>query len=78
MIKIYIRSGCPFCALVLQKANQLNIKIETLDISNPENLQSLLEKGGKQTVPFLDDEEKGISMYESGDIANYLEENYKK
>ena len=39
-----------------------------------EYLDELMEKGGKRQVPFLVDEENGVSMYESDDICRYLEE----
>lgn len=35
-----------------------------------------MEMGGVQQVPFFVDSEHGVSMYESDDIINYLEETY--
>lgn len=78
MIKLYTRTGCPFCIKTLQVINDLGVDYQELEISNEDNLKSLLELGGKQQVPFLVDEEKNISMYESGDIIEYLNQNYKK
>jgi glutathione S-transferase len=39
-------------------------------------LDELIEKGGKKMVPFLEDTDRGVSMYESGDIIAYLTEHY--
>jgi len=39
-----------------------------------QNLKELLQIGGKQQVPFLLDQSADISLYESDDIVEYLEE----
>ncbi len=36
----------------------------------------LVKRGGKRQTPYLVDEAKGIEMYESEDIAEYLMKNY--
>ncbi len=69
---LYTKTGCPFCKKVLDAAQELGIILQERDIADPKNLAELMEKGGKRQVPFLIDEEKGISMYESGDIVEYL------
>jgi glutaredoxin 2 len=38
----------------------------------------MMKLGGKAQVPFLVDQSKGVMMYESGDIVEYLEKNYSK
>ena len=53
---------------------KLGVDLEERNIAKIEYLDELMEKGGKRQVPFLIDEEKGISMYESDDIIKYLEE----
>ena len=42
-----------------------------IDVAEPENLSSLLKLGGKAQIPFLDDPQNGVSMYESDDIIEY-------
>lgn len=55
----------------------MGIQLDLKDISGDDTLrQELIEKGGKQQVPFLVDHERGISMYESADIVEYIKENY--
>ena len=49
-----------------------NIKYNKVDITEPENLNMLIKLGGKKQVPFLDDKENNIAMYESDDIIKYL------
>jgi glutathione S-transferase len=43
-----------------------------------QNLKELLQIGGKQQVPFLLDRSADISLYESDDIVEYLEQRYLK
>ena len=54
-------------------AENFNIELDLRDILESEEfLAELLEKGGDNKVPFLVDTEKGVSMYESNDIIDYL------
>jgi glutathione S-transferase len=60
-------------------AENLKVELDLKDISEDETArQELIEKGGKQQVPFLVDTEKDVSMYESSDIIDYMRENGKK
>ncbi len=60
-------------------AENFNVELDLKDISEDETaLAELLEKGGKQQVPFLVDTERNVSMYESGDIIDHLREFGKK
>ena len=43
---------------------------------HPELKAELLTKGGKTQVPYLEDTQRTVSMYESLDIIKYLKENY--
>ena len=75
MFTLYYKPTCPFCQRVLQMAENFNIELDLKDVSeSDEALAELLEKGGKEVVPFLVDTEKGVSMYESSDIIDYLRE----
>lgn len=76
MFILYTKTGCPFCRRVLEKLMELEVSFEEHNIAKHNNLHELLEKGGKQQVPFLVDEEKGVSMYESENIIEYLEKKY--
>lgn len=68
---------CPFCARVTHKFEELNLSyINHPCLPGSPNRQKLEELGGRQQVPFINDSEKGISMYESSDIINYLEKTY--
>jgi len=77
MLTLYYKPSCPFCQRVLQVSDNLGVQFELKDISESEEaLAELLEKGGKQQVPYLVDDERGVAMYESGDIIEYVREHY--
>jgi glutaredoxin 3 len=79
MLTLYFKPTCAFCHRVIQIAENLKIEMDMKDISEDESaLAELLEKGGMEQVPFLVDPSKGVSMYESSDIIDYLRENYSQ
>ena len=71
MFDLYISETCPYCRKVIDFFEENNIKYNKKNVVEPENLNMLLKLGGKAQVPFLDDFEKNISMYESDDIIQY-------
>ena len=75
MLKLYVKTNCAYCAVVLHKLDELGTSFEELNISEPVHRETVLE-GGKLTVPYLIDEERGVDMYESADIVDYLDEHY--
>ena len=90
MLTLYVKTGCPYCAAVLAKLNELGISFEEKNIVDSEVSKELLKHGGKQQVPYMEDEDpcetakhhtpclanEDVQMYESADIINYLEKNY--
>lgn len=78
MLTLYVKTGCPFCGKVKDRIAELGIEnqIEEKNIRDESVVAELIEKGGKQQVPFLIDGERGVEMYESDDIIAYLNEHY--
>lgn len=77
MLTLYYKPTCPYCQRVLGEAEDMGVQFNLKDIASDETLaEELIEKGGKRQVPFLVDEEKNVSMYESNDILKYLEEHF--
>lgn len=72
MADLYILESCPYCRKVMNFLNENNIEYNKLDVSEPENYDNLQKIGGKSQVPFLDDREKGVRLYESDDIIDYF------
>lgn len=85
MIQLYLKTGCPYCAKVLAVTEKYNIPFEERNIAEPGVIEELKEKGGKQQVPFIDDDnmtpymvDDDVEMYESDAIVAYLEEKFGK
>lgn len=74
---LYYKPTCFYCQSVIKTATKLGIPLELKNVkSDAAAASELMERGGKRQVPFLVDEDRGVSMYESNDIINYLEQNY--
>jgi glutathione S-transferase len=69
---LYIRRGCPYCARVLMEAAVLGVSFDERDIADPAVAEELVRKGGKAQAPYLVDEARGVAMYESDAIVEYL------
>lgn len=78
-LELYYFEMCPYCQIVLRKIDQLGIRdqIEYKDtMSDPQNAKFHFEKTGVRTVPCLYID--GRPMFESMDIARWLEDKFKK
>jgi glutathione S-transferase len=75
---LYELEGCPYCAKVTSKLDDLDLEYEsrTVPRSHGERTE-VKEVSGQTGVPVLVDEEHGIEgMPESSDIVAYLERTY--
>ena len=72
MLDLYISETCPYCRKVMDYFGEHHVEYNKKDITVPENLNMLIKLGGEKQVPFLDDKEHNISMYESDDIIEYV------
>ncbi|QBY05248.1 glutaredoxin [Thalassotalea sp. HSM 43] len=74
---LYQLNACPFCVKVRRAMKRQGLNIKLVDIKQDDNLQHLIESGGKRTVPCLRiDNQDGSSqwMYESSAIIKYLDD----
>ena len=77
MLTLYYKPTCPFCQKVTALIDEMKLEVEMKDISTNDTFkEELIEKGGKQQVPYLVDTDKEVAMYESDDIMDFLEINY--
>ena len=72
MLDLYILETCPYSVKVMKYFDKHGVKYNKKDITDPENLNLLMKIGGERQVPFLDDKENNVSMYESDDIIDYV------
>jgi glutaredoxin len=75
---LYELSGCPYCAKVINKLDELGLDYESRDVPRSHNERTeVKEVSGQTGVPVLIDEEHDIDgMPESDDIVAHLEANY--
>lgn len=78
MLTLYVKTGCPFCAMVLHTLEELNLTFDEKNIEDPAVAEELVARGGKRQVPYLVDTEANVEMYESADICEHLEAHYGK
>ncbi len=72
-LTLYYFPSCPYCRLVLDCLDRLDLEIPMRDIqSEPGARDDLVEIGGKSQVPCLVID--GKPLYESNDIIRWLEE----
>ena len=87
MLELYQSEGCPHCAKVREKLSELGVSYISHnprlpgdaggDITN-EVMYDELIAGGEDQIPYLVDTHRGVTMYESDDIVEYLEAHYEQ
>ncbi|WP_115864458.1 glutathione S-transferase N-terminal domain-containing protein [Halorussus litoreus] len=77
-LELYELDGCPYCAKVVDKLDELDLDYESHSVPSSHAQRDEVEAVSGQTgVPVLVDEENGVEgMPESDDILEYLEETY--
>ncbi len=77
-LELYELEGCPYCAKVKNKLDELDLEYDSTMVPRSHDERTEVEEVSGQTgVPVLVDEENGVdAMPESDDIVEYLEEEY--
>ena len=77
-LELYELEGCPYCAKVTTKLNELGLEYESYMVPRSHDERTeVKEISGQTGVPVLVDTEHGVEgMPESDDIVAYLEETY--
>ena len=77
-ITLYELPGCPYCAKVIDKLNELGVEYDSVEVPRSHcDRTEVREISGQTGVPVIVDEEHGVGgMAESDDIVAFLEETY--
>jgi glutaredoxin len=77
-ITLYELPGCPYCAKVTNKLDELGLEYDTVEVPSSHDRRTEVEEVSGQTgVPVIVDEAHGVDgMPESDDIVEFLEKNY--
>jgi len=77
MIELYQKEECPFSKKVREKLQELELDyVNRISRQGTNQREIMVKLGGETQVPFLVDQSKGVMMYESDDIVDYLEQEY--
>ncbi|MFB6187165.1 MAG: glutathione S-transferase N-terminal domain-containing protein [Halobacteriaceae archaeon] len=83
MLELYQAEGCPYCAKVREKLTELGLSVVIHnprtaggELRNEKTQSELTTIGGQDQIPFLVDTDREVTLYESDDIVEYLEEHY--
>jgi glutaredoxin 3 len=75
-LTLYVKTGCPYCAKVLQAGEELGITFDIKNVADEGISEELIARGGKKQMPYLVDEANKVEMYESDDIIDYLHQHF--
>ena len=76
MITLYVKTGCPYCAQVLEVVDELNIPVTLKNVGDEGVADELVRIGGKKQEPFLIDDETSALLYEADVIEDYLRKRF--
>lgn len=77
LLELYEFEACPFCRKVREALSSYDLDAMVYPCPRNGRFRKVVEeRGGKAMFPFLVDPNTGRSMYESGDIIEYLAETY--
>ena len=75
-IELYQFEGCPFCSKVRSKLSELQIDFVARQVEPKGAREKVKEISGQTGVPVIVDHENDVTMNESDDIVEYLDEHY--
>lgn len=74
---LYQLEGCPYCERVADKLDSLGLEYETVWVEAMHSERGIVkEVSGQREVPVLVEDDTGVTMSESANIIEYLEQNY--
>lgn len=73
-LRLYEFEGCPFCRKVREALSILDLEalIHPCPKGGARHREEVVRRGGKALFPFLVDPNRGVEMYESSDIVDFL------
>lgn len=85
MLELYQAEGCPYSKQVREELTELGMSYVVHNprrhgggLRNEQTHDELVELGGQDQIPFLVDHQRGVTMYESDDIVEYLNDHYAR
>ncbi|ADB59452.1 MULTISPECIES: glutathione S-transferase N-terminal domain-containing protein [Haloterrigena] len=77
MVTLYQLEGCPYCELVADRLDELDIDYDSVWVEGLHSKRDEVKRiSGQRQVPVIVDDEYGVTMAESERIVDYLEQTY--
>ncbi|PSP70506.1 glutaredoxin [Halobacteriales archaeon QH_8_67_27] len=76
-ITLYRLQACPFCERVVRKLEAYDLDYQSRFVEPMHSDRNVVRRlSGKRTVPAIVDESTGVTMSESANIVEYLDNTY--
>jgi len=76
-ITLYRLQACPFCERVVRKLDEYDLSYRSRFVEPMHSERNVVKRlSGKRTVPAIVDEHTGVTMSESANIVEYIEDTY--
>jgi len=76
-ITLYRLQACPFCERVVRKLEAYDLDYQSRFVEPMHSDRNVVKRlSGKRTVPAIVDESTGVTMSESANIVEYLDNTY--
>ena len=76
-LELWSFESSPYCRIAREKLCELEIPYRLHNVAKGSpSRDAFVKRSGKMQVPYLVDPNSGVEMFESGDIAAYLDETY--
>ncbi|MFB6298074.1 MAG: glutaredoxin family protein [Salinirussus sp.] len=76
-ITLYRLQACPFCERVVRKLDEYDLDYQSRFVEPMHSDRNVVKRiSGARTVPAIVDENTGVTMSESANIAEYLDRTY--
>ena len=77
MLTLYQLEGCPYCELVVDRLEELDVDYESVWVEGLHSKRNEVKRvSGQRQVPVVVDDATGVTMAESERILEYLERTY--
>jgi glutathione S-transferase len=77
-ITVYRLQACPFCERVVRKLDEFNLDYQSRFVEPMHSDRNAVKRlTGSRTVPVIVDENTGVTLSESENIAEYLDTTYE-
>jgi len=74
-VTLYQLEGCPYCERVADALDEQDVEYESIWVEGLHSKRNEVKRvSGQRAVPVLVDEERGVTMAESENILEYVEE----